>query len=98
MQTTSYAGQTQIVGSSLVNRIAICAALGVPEVWQFDGKVLRFCLLQDDGAYHATETSAAFPFLKPEHLTAYLRLDDKVDETSRVRQFVTWLRDLTPDS
>lgn len=86
------------ITSSLVNRIGIYAALGVAEIWRYDGESLRFCLLEDDGAYHETESSVAFPFLKPAHLTPFLRLDDKVDETSRVRQFVAWLRDQQSDS
>lgn len=86
------------ITSSLVNRIGIYAALGVAEIWRYDGESLRFCLLQDDGAYHDAESSLAFPFLKPAHLTPFLRLDDNVDETSRVRQFVAWLRDQQSDS
>ena len=33
------------ITSSLANRVGICAAIGVPEIWRFDGKTLRFCSL-----------------------------------------------------
>lgn len=81
------------ITSSLVNRLAIFAALRVPEVWRFDGQDLRFVHLQDDGSYAESPTSLSFPFLRPEHLTPYLKLDSDVDETTLVRQFVEWLRE-----
>lgn len=65
----------------------------VPEIWRFDGRVLRFCTLQHDGAYADGESSRAFPFLKPEHLTPLLRLDEDKDETSHIRDFVRSLRE-----
>ena len=50
---------------SLVNRIGIFAAMGVEELWRYNGSRLRFCVLQDDGRYQEQETSLAFPFLRP---------------------------------
>ena len=81
------------ISHSLVSRIDIFAAMKVPEIWRHDGKTLRFCALQSDGSYADRETSLSFPFLRPEHLMRYLSLTADVDETSRVRQFVEWLRD-----
>ncbi len=80
---------------SLVGRIGIYAAIGIPEVWRFNGKRLRFCLLNSGGEYEDSESSLAFPFLKTADLLPYLGpLDDPMDETSRVRNFVNWLRSL----
>jgi Uma2 family endonuclease len=76
---------------SLVSRIGIHAALGVPEIWRYDGKTLRFCLLSQDGQYRDSSTSLAFPFLRPEHVEPFLRPDLDKDETTRIRQFVEWL-------
>jgi Uma2 family endonuclease len=81
------------ISRSLINRISIFAALGVPEIWRFDGKTLRFCVLQPDRTYREQDTSLSFPFLKPEHLLPYLSQSDKVDETTLVRRFVQWLRE-----
>ncbi len=81
------------ISRSLVNRIGIYAALGVAEIWRFDGKVLRFCQLQTDGSYRDCPTSLAFPFLSPSDLLPYLALDDRRDETTRIRQYMRWLRE-----
>ena len=81
------------ITSSLVNRVSIYAALQVPEIWRFNGTTLRFCILQQDGTYRDGEHSLAFPFLKPEHLTPFLQMEARKDETTRMREFVSWLRD-----
>lgn len=80
------------ISSSLVNRMSIFAAMRVPEIWRFNGRMLRFLALQPDGKYQDSEHSLAFDFLKPEHLLPFLSLDEATDETTRVRQFVQWLR------
>lgn len=81
------------ISHSLVNRISIYAAIGVPEIWRFNGKELRFCLLQENGEYLENESSLSIPFLKPGDLLPYLALDDQRDETTRLRQYIRWLRD-----
>ena len=77
---------------SLVDRIGIFAAMNVKELWRFNGRKLRFCILGEDGTYHELTTSLAFPFLKPTDLEQHLQLDNLTDETTRVRQFRDWLR------
>lgn len=79
------------ISSSLLNKVSIFAAMGVPEIWRVDGKQLRFLVLQDSGEYQQSEHSRAFPFLKPEHLLPFLKLEDDLDETTRLRQFTKWL-------
>lgn len=83
------------ITSSLVNRVGIYAAMQVPEIWRFDGRVLRFCVLGDDGEYEDSPSSKAFPFLKPEDVLPFLILDDSTDETTALRRFVEWLRTLS---
>lgn len=83
---------------SLAGRIPIFAAMKVPEVWRFNGRTLRFCMLDADGHYVDSETSKAFPFLRPEHLQPFLALPDDEDETARLRRYVTWLRANLPPS
>ncbi len=77
---------------SLVSRIRIYAAIGVPEIWRFNGKTLRFCHLQPDGNYVDGLTSRSFPFLHPTDLLPHMAIDDTRDETTRLRQYVNWLR------
>ncbi len=45
----------------LEDRLAILAALGVPEVWRFDGLSLEVLALAEDGSYRPARQSAAFP-------------------------------------
>ena len=51
------------ITSSSVDREEIYAALGVPEIWRYDGDTLRIFLLRLDGTYELSETSTCFPFL-----------------------------------
>ena len=77
---------------SLAKRIGIYAAMKIPEVWRFDGKRLRFCVLSGDGNYSEAPQSLAFPNLTPTDLMPYLALPNDADETSRLRAYVNWLR------
>ena len=45
--------------NSSLNRMAIYGALGVPEVWRFDGEGLQVWLRQPDGTYQLSTTSSA---------------------------------------
>ena len=81
------------ITSSLANRVGIYAAIGVPEIWRFDGKTLRFCSLQSDGTYNDQSTSASFAGLRPADLVPYLDLFDQRDETQRLHAFVQWFQE-----
>ena len=52
--------------------MGIYAALGVPEVWRFDGETLRVEQLQADGTYAAVTDSPSFPFLPPEEVVRWV--------------------------
>ena len=80
------------ISRSLVSRMGILAALGVREVWRYNVRRLRFCVLQSDGSYQEQDTSVAFPFLHAADIEQYLRIDDTRDETTRLRHFRDWLR------
>jgi Uma2 family endonuclease len=74
-----------------IDRIAIYAALGVPELWCFDGQNLEARALDNQRKYKAIEFSLAFPFLRPSDLTRFLSLR-KIDETARRSMFRDWVR------
>lgn len=80
------------ITSSLVHRIGIYAAMGVPEVWRFNGKKLRFCVLQSTGEYTDAESSRTFPFLRPRDLLPFLLPEKSEDATTRTNNFVEWLQ------
>src|SRR5207244_4328204 len=49
------------ISYSTLDRMAIYAALRVPEVWRYDGAVVSFHVLGPDGAYAAVASSKAMP-------------------------------------
>jgi Uma2 family endonuclease len=80
------------ITSSSLNRLGIYAALRVPEVWRFEGKVLSVLLLQPDGTYAPSESSAAFPFLPMTEITRFLREHKTTNDTRWGRAFRGWVR------
>ena len=76
-----------------IDRESIYAALGVPEIWVFDGQRLSAMVLRE-GKYRASETSAAFPFLKVADLERFIGMVEKTDETTVMRAFRDWVRGL----
>jgi Uma2 family endonuclease len=77
---------------NVLNRLGIYAALGVPEVWRFDGEALRVLLLGADGTYSPSDTSAAFPFLPMQELVRFLRAYDRNNDSRWGREFRAWVR------
>lgn len=76
------------------NRPAIYAALGVPELWRFDGETLTMSILAPDGRYAIVERSRCIPPVRPADLGAFLARRHGTDEASLVREFRTWARSL----
>jgi len=75
-----------------INRERIYAALGVPEVWRFDGQRLHCLHLTSAGQYEARETSLAFPFLRIADVQRFLKVDPNRGETAVMREFRDWVR------
>lgn len=76
-----------------IDREAIYAALGVPELWRFDGRQLIVQRLDPDGRYQQSETSVAFPSLRAADLSPFLKMVGTTGETSIIRSFRDWVRD-----
>ncbi|MBV8076797.1 MAG: Uma2 family endonuclease, partial [Planctomycetaceae bacterium] len=81
------------ISRSALDRIGIYAALGVPEVWRFDGEALRVEQLQADGTYREVAASPGLPFLSSEEVVQWLRLAETMGQTPWLRQFREWVRD-----
>ncbi len=79
------------ISRSTMNRLRLYASLGVPELWRWDGERLRVNLLGDDGEYHESDRSQAFPFLPVAELALFLTMRD-VTDTEVVRAFRKWVR------
>jgi Uma2 family endonuclease len=80
------------ISRSSLDRLGICAALGVPEVWRFDGQTLTFHVLGANGEYTVSSHSRAFPLLAAGDLTAFLLQRGQTDENTLGRQFRAWVR------
>jgi Uma2 family endonuclease len=81
------------ISRSFVDRLAIAARLGVPEVWRWDGHTLRIMLLGPDGQYSESERSRALPFLPIAELVRFLHRDTTQSETKWLRSFRAWVRE-----
>jgi hypothetical protein len=77
---------------SCLDRMGIYAALGVPELWRFDGESLELCGLQADRTYALRTSSLSFPFLPLADVTRFLLLGETMDETPWIRSFRDWVR------
>ena len=81
------------VTHSSLDRLAIYAALRVPEVWRLDGDVLTFHVLGADGTYASAAASQSFPLVTPADLLGFLQQARQAgDENTVVRQFREWIR------
>lgn len=80
------------ISQRAVGRDRIYAALGVPEMWKFDGQRLEARVLGADAAYHRQDNSRAFPWLAMQDLQRFLDMRRDHDETTVMRAFRDWLR------
>jgi hypothetical protein len=73
--------------------MGIYAALGVPEVWRFDGETLRVEQLHD-GTYAAGAASPSLPMLPLDEVVRWLRLAEEIEDHSEWgRRFRLWVRE-----
>jgi Uma2 family endonuclease len=73
-----------------VDRLALYAALRVPEVWHYDTTRLRVGLLQPDGQYRWDDASPTFPMIPLAEVPRFLRQWQTTDHLSIVRAFRAW--------
>ena len=72
-------------------KLPIYAALGVPEVWRYDGYALTIQRLEQ-GQYVETEASPSLPLLSSRLLTDYLARLHTVGEFQSLLAFDEWLQ------
>src|SRR5262249_35357138 len=78
---------------SALDRQSIYEAMRVPEVWRYNGQVLRVDLLGADGKYVEGQVSGAFPFLPISEVERFMGMRKTLAETDLARQFRAWVRD-----
>jgi Uma2 family endonuclease len=80
------------ISRSALNRMKIYAALGIPEVWRYDGTRVLVSVLGPNGKYLDQERSNAFPFLRPGDLLPFIAQANTHGETAMADAFRTWVR------
>lgn len=80
-----------------IDKFSIYAALGVPEIWRFDGQQLYIYLWQRD-QYVESETSQALQMLTGGILTDYLIRMREEGEFEAIIAFDEWLQSLKPSN
>jgi Uma2 family endonuclease len=81
------------ITSSSDRRFPIYARLGIPELWQFNGKTIQYYLLQDD-EYVPVQVSPTFPTLPADVILKYLKERLNVGESQAIREFKAELQQL----
>ncbi len=82
--------EIEITRSAIV-KLPIYAALGVPEIWRWDGQRVTILGLVD-GDYAEVEASAALPPLTSEIVTKFLDQSLSLRRTVWIRQLREWAR------
>ena len=78
---------------SALDRVGIYAAIGIPELWRFDGRKLRIGGLTSGGKYVEQQRSLGLPLLPPEVVEALLEQAGHSDETTWIRSFRKWVQE-----
>jgi Uma2 family endonuclease len=81
------------VSTSALDRMSIFAAVGMPEVWRWDGETVHVHLLGPDGNYVESEYSRAIPFLRVQELVRFVNMRTRLSDTAIVRAFRMWVRE-----
>ena len=79
--------------NSLVNKDAIYAALGVPELWRYRRQSLQVYQLRE-GKYEMCDRSLAFPFLPVAEIPSLIEQSRTIGQRSAVRLFRQRIREL----
>ncbi|OYV93279.1 MAG: hypothetical protein B7Z73_03655 [Planctomycetia bacterium 21-64-5] len=81
------------ISRSVVPRLRIYAALGVPEIWRWRKNGLTAYSLGAEGKYVEREFSLNLPMLRVKDLEPFLDFELAADETAWIRNFRDWVRE-----
>ncbi len=79
------------VSHGLIDRLPLLAALGVPEIWRFDGTALTVLVLSPEGSYRETDSSPTFPAIPLVGFADFLRQGDTIKHLELCRRFRAWV-------
>ncbi|QFS46912.1 Uma2 family endonuclease [Nostoc sphaeroides] len=79
------------ITSSSVNKLNIYAALGVAELWRYDGEGLKFYQLVAS-EYIEIKSSIAFPLISVSDMNRFIQQSKTMDEIDLVQSFRAWVQ------
>ncbi len=81
------------VSRSAIRSLSVYAAIGVPEIWRFDGEDLHVHLRQPDGTYAESDHSLALPFIQLDEVVFWLKKASEINGNMEwMRQVQDWAR------
>lgn len=75
-----------------VHKFPVYAALGVPEIWRYDGRHVEIRLLES-GEYRMAAASKTFPVLTPQVMERFLELSRTASRSAARRACKQWVAD-----
>lgn len=82
------------ISSSSVNKLGIYSAIGVPELWRYNGRVLKFYQL-GEGQYVECEFSMAFPIVSVSEMSGFIGQSKTMGEIALLKSFRAWVREIS---
>ena len=79
------------ISSSSVNKFGIYSALGVPELWRYNGRVLKFYQLAE-GKYTECDVSLAFPLVSMTEMSGFIEQSKTMGEMVLLKSFRACVR------
>ena len=79
------------ITSSSVNKLGIYSALGVTELWRYDGQNLKFYQLIE-GQYVECKFSIAFPIVSVSEISRFIEQSKSMGEIALIKSFRAWVR------
>jgi Uma2 family endonuclease len=79
------------ITSSSVNKLGIYSALGITELWIYDGQDLKFYQLVE-GQYIECNFSIAFPLVSVSDISRFIQQSKTMGEIALLKSFRTWVR------
>ncbi|WP_193195999.1 Uma2 family endonuclease [Nostoc sp. MG11] len=80
------------ITSSSVNKFGIYAALGITELWTYDGQNLKFYQLVEE-QYIECKFSIAFPFVSMSEISRFIEQSKNMGEIALLKTFRAWVRE-----
>jgi Uma2 family endonuclease len=80
------------ITSSSVNKFGIYSALGVPELWRYNGRLLKFYQLIE-GQYVECEFSSAFPLVSVAEMSRFIEQRKTIGEIALLKSFRGWVKE-----